>query len=65
MQCPKCKITAAIRKTRYVTENDTTPEKETKLYLEQSFKCRNPQCSEYGKIIGTARHPLRLEKDEE
>jgi hypothetical protein len=49
--------------TRYVTVDDNTPEKETKLFIEQQFKCRNPQCQDFGKVIGTKRNPLKVESD--
>jgi len=63
MKCPRCNIEARISRSRYVTENDDNPDKQTKLFLEQSFTCRNPQCTDYGKVIRTVRNPLRLEKD--
>ena len=65
MLCPKCNIEAAIRDTRYVAENDDTPEKETKLFIKQSVYCRNPNCADYGKIVRTIKHQISLEKDEE
>lgn len=65
MLCPKCNISAAIRHVGYVVDGDNDPNKETKLYVEQKFMCRNPQCADYGKVIGRKRNPIRLEKDEE
>lgn len=58
MQCPKCRLEAVISNSKYVIENDTTPDEETKLYIEQEFSCRNPQCTEYGKVIGSNKNPL-------
>ncbi len=65
MQCPLCRIEAAICGSRYVTENDTTAEKETKLYIEQDMKCRNPNCSNYNKIVGKVRNELPVSKGTE
>ena len=63
MVCPKCNVVAKIGATRYVTEGDNDPKTETKLFIEQQFVCRNPQCIECGKIIGTKRNRLKVEND--
>lgn len=63
MQCPKCKIEAAIVKSGYTTVNDDTPDKETELFIKQEYACRNPACDNYKKVIGTVKNPLRLSKD--
>lgn len=63
MQCPLCNIETAIASSRYVIENDTTAEAETKLYIEQDMKCRNPNCSNYNKIINTVKNELPVSKD--
>ena len=60
MVCPKCNTLAAIGATKYVTENDDSPEKATKLFIEQQFKCRNPQCRDFGKVIGTKKNELKV-----
>ena len=60
MKCPKCDIEAAIVTTRYVTENDDTADKKTKLFIEQDFACRNPNCTEHETIIGTVRNEIEL-----
>lgn len=65
MVCPRCKIEARISNSKYVTENDTSPDKETKLYIVQEFTCRNPQCTDFGKVVIAKKNQLRLEKDEE
>lgn len=49
-----------IRGVRNVVENDDTPDKQTKLYIEQDFECRNPQCSNYEKVVDTARNEIEL-----
>lgn len=63
MLCPKCKIEAAIGMTRYETKNDDNADIPTELYIVQDIKCRNPSCTEFGKIVYTARNPIQLSKD--
>ena len=63
MRCPKCNIEAGIVKSGYVTANDDSPDKETELYLQNEYACRNPACVNYRKIISTVRNPLKLSKD--
>ena len=65
MVCPRCNVVAAIRSTSYVVTGDNSPSEATKLYVEHKFMCRNPQCVDYGKIIGRKRNPLSLGKDED
>ncbi len=62
MQCPKCKVEAGISATRYEVSNDDTAAQETKLFIVQDFVCRNPQCSDYQKIIYVKKNPLQLSK---
>ena len=59
MQCPLCKIEAAIDTSRYVVSSDIPP----RLFIEQDMKCRNPQCSNYKKIIATVRNELSVSKE--
>lgn len=63
MQCPLCKIEAAISASRYVVENDTSEDKETKLFMEHDLKCRNPQCTNYNRIFKTVKNELQISKD--
>lgn len=63
MQCPLCKIEAAIASSRYVPKNDNTPDKETQLFMEHDMKCRNPKCSNYNKIFTTVKNELPISKD--
>lgn len=60
MKCPKCGIEMAIKATRYKTENDNTPDKETKLYIEQDMVCRNKECPNYGNVVDTIKNPVKL-----
>ncbi len=63
MQCPKCKIEAAIVKSGYVTKNDDTADKETELYMKHEYACRNKACDNFKKVIAIIENPLRLSKD--
>ena len=59
MQCPLCKIEAAISASKYVVSTDIPP----KLFIEHEMECRNPQCSNYNKIFSTVRNELPVSKD--
>lgn len=63
MLCPLCKVEMAISSSRYKVENDSSAEAETKLYMVQEFSCRNPQCSNFGKVVDTRKNPLQLSKE--
>lgn len=63
MKCPKCKIEAAIVKSEYITVNDDSPDKETELYLQHEYACRNHACDNFKKVIATVKNPLMLSKD--
>lgn len=65
MQCPLCKIEAAIAASKYVLSTDTLPQffNEPKLFIEHEMKCRNPKCSNYNKIFATVRNELPVSKD--
>lgn len=60
MNCPHCKLTAQIAKSRYVVRGDDSPDKETELYLVQELVCRNPQCGYNGETVATIEHRLEL-----
>ena len=55
MKCPLCSIEMRITKTRNVIENDDTPERATKLYVEQDLSCLNKSCSNYNTVVQTVR----------
>ena len=63
MKCQLCNVEAAIAKSRHVVSGDDSPDTETKLYMEQEIRCRNPNCSNYNKIIATVRNELPVSKD--
>lgn len=45
---------------RMVVENDDTPDKATKLFVEHDMSCRNKSCVNYGKVVETLRNELPL-----
>lgn len=63
MLCPVCKVEMAISNSRYKAENDTSADVETKLFMVHELKCRNPQCSNYGKVVETRKNPIQLSKE--
>ena len=63
MQCPLCKIEAAIASSRYVPKNDNTPDKETHLFMEHDLNCLNPICYNYNKIFTTVKNELTISND--
>lgn len=63
MLCPLCKVEMGISNSRYKVENDTTSEKETKLYIVQELTCRNSDCPNSGKVVETRRNTIPLSKE--
>ena len=53
MQCKKCGMEAFISGKKLKFEGDASPETETKAYNEITFSCRNKQCSNFEKEVGT------------
>lgn len=53
MKCPLCQVEMRISKSRYVIENDDTPDEETKLFIEQDMTCINKTCANYEKVVDT------------
>lgn len=60
MKCPLCNLEMGSLANRMVVENDDTPEKETKLYIEHEMSCRNKTCANYGKVVETIRNEIKL-----
>lgn len=60
MNCRLCKLEGRISAMRYVVENDTTAEKETKLFAEQDIKCVNSKCPNFDKVFETIKIPMQL-----
>ena len=59
MKCKTCGLEAAIVRTELKLQNDDTPERETKVYKELVFACRNGRCPEHGKEVGSVIHQLK------
>lgn len=53
MKCEVCGMEAYISNKRLKFEGDESPDTETKAFNELTYKCRNKQCSQYEKEIGT------------
>ena len=60
MQCPLCNVEMRITAARNVLENDDTPNKETKLYIEQDLTCMNKRCGNYNRVIHTEKTELPI-----
>ena len=60
MKCPLCKIDARICSSKNIVEHDDTPDEETKLYIVQTLKCRNEQCSNYNQVVETVKTELPI-----
>lgn len=58
MLCPECKTEAAIMESGYEVTGDTSAEEKTRVFSVLKFHCRNPQCAQHGKEIGTVRHEI-------
>lgn len=58
MLCPSCNTELRISKSRVVFENDTTPDAQTKAYIEQELTCVNKNCPNHGKVVETVRNPI-------
>ena len=60
MKCPLCKLEMRITASRYVIENDDTPDVPTKLYREIDLSCVNQKCANVGKVVETLKDELDL-----
>ena len=60
MKCPLCDVEMRIVRTRNILENDNTPDAETKLFVEQEMKCMNKNCSNFDKVIATAKNEIKI-----
>lgn len=60
MKCPLCQVELRITRSRNMVENDDTPNKETKLYVEQELSCLNQNCANYNTVAATIRSELPI-----
>ena len=55
MQCKGCGLEAMIADKKLCFEGDESPDTGTRAFYELTYKCRNPQCPEFGKVLETAK----------
>jgi len=60
MKCPLCQVEMRISKSRYILEDDDTPERHTKLYIEQDLSCMNKLCKNYDTVVTTVRNEVPI-----
>nr|DAK54877.1 MAG TPA: Ogr/Delta-like zinc finger protein [Caudoviricetes sp.] len=60
MKCPLCNIEMSIQRSYTEVTGDNSPDTETQVFTVQELTCRNKQCSNYGKIVETAKTQLHL-----
>lgn len=60
MKCPVCQVELRIIRSRNVVENDTTPDKPTKLFMEHDLTCLNKDCTNYEQIVETVKNELPI-----
>ena len=60
MKCPLCQVELRITNSRYVIEDDETPEVNTKLFIEQDLSCLNKNCNNYNTVVETVRSELPI-----
>ena len=58
MKCPLCNTEMRIKSTDYVMNDG-------KLFLKQTFTCRNKNCSYHGKDVKSVYTPLVVSQDNE
>lgn len=58
MKCPLCNLEMAIQSSRYETQDDDSPDKETRLFIVMELTCRDKKCPNYGKVVQTVKNPL-------
>ena len=53
MKCEVCGVDAFISKSEMVVEGDNSPDTKTKIFQRLHFQCRNKECTNFEKEIGT------------
>lgn len=56
MICDICKCEMRITGKKLVFEGDSSPDTETKAFMDLTFECKNPKCTNKNPI--TVRHPF-------
>lgn len=52
MKCPLCPVEPIVNNAGKSITGDNSPDTPTKIYDRINFVCRNPQCPNFGKVIG-------------
>ena len=60
MKCPLCQVEMRISKSRYILEDDDTPDRPTKLYVVQNLSCVNKACENYDKDVETIKTEIPI-----
>lgn len=60
MKCPLCQVEMRITRSRNVVENDDTPDKQTKLFVEQDLSCMNKSCKNYQTVVSTVKSEIPI-----
>ena len=60
MKCPICQLEMRITRSRNIVTNDDTPDKPTKLYVEQEMSCMNKNCKNYNTVVETIRNEIPI-----
>ncbi|MEA5058261.1 MAG: hypothetical protein VB047_12000 [Anaerotignum propionicum] len=58
MKCSNCGLDGMISAKKLRFEGDKDPNTPTKAFYDMTFTCRNPNCTEFHKEIGTLAVPL-------
>lgn len=59
MECPECKLECFINNSQIVVTGDNA-DQETKVFNEFEYVCRNPNCGNFEKIVGTEMEPVNF-----
>lgn len=59
MECPECKLECFINNSQIVVTGDNE-DQETKVFNEFEYVCRNPNCGNFEKIVGTEMEPVNF-----
>jgi len=58
MKCSKCGLDGIISSKKLRFQGDEKPDTATKAFYDLKFTCRNPNCTEFHKEIGTMEVPI-------
>lgn len=58
MKCRRCNIDMRVDAAGVEIINDDIPDRVTEVYSVQTLTCRNPDCSNYNKVVETIKTRL-------